>query len=57
MTAALEVGEWSAARNGRTLPPGKTRYPFYRSLSEPQGQSGRAEILSPPGLDPGPSSQ
>jgi len=23
-------GEWSAARPGRTLPPGKTRYPFYR---------------------------
>jgi len=32
MTAALEVGEWSAARPGRTLPPGKTRYPFYRRL-------------------------
>jgi len=30
MTAALEGGEWSAARTGRTLPPGKTRYPFYR---------------------------
>ena len=28
MTAALEGGEWSAARPGRTLPPGKTRYPF-----------------------------
>jgi len=26
MTAALEGGEWSAARPGRTLPPGKTRY-------------------------------
>jgi len=25
-------GEWSAARSGRTLPPGKTRYPFYRRL-------------------------
>jgi len=22
-------GEWSAARPGRTLPPGKTRYPLY----------------------------
>ena len=32
MTAALEGGEWSAARPGRTLPPGKTRYPFYRRL-------------------------
>jgi len=32
MTAALEGGEWSAARPGRTLAPGKTRYPFYRRL-------------------------
>jgi len=32
MTATLEGGEWSAARPGRTLPPGKTRYPFYRRL-------------------------
>jgi len=30
MTAALEGGEWSAALPGRTLPPGKTRYPPYR---------------------------
>jgi len=43
MTAALEGGEWSAARPGRTLPPGKTRYPFYRRLGAPQGRSGRAE--------------
>ena len=28
MTAALEGSEWSAARPGRTLPTGKTRYPF-----------------------------
>ena len=28
MTAALEGGEWSAARPGRTLPPGKIRYPL-----------------------------
>ena len=26
------------------LPPGKTRYPLYRRLGGPQGQSGRAEI-------------
>jgi len=45
MTAALEGGEWSAARPGRTLLPGKTRYPFYRRLSGPQGRSGRAEYL------------
>ena len=47
MTAALEGGEWSAARPGRTLPPGKNRYPFYRRLGGPQGQSGRAENLVP----------
>ena len=52
MTTALEVGEWSAARSGRTLPQGKTRYPLYRMLGGPQGRSGRAEILAPPGFDP-----
>ena len=50
MTAALEGGEWSAARLGRTLPPGKTRYPFYRRLGGPQGRSGRAENLVPTGI-------
>ena len=50
MTAALEGGEWSAARPGRTLPPGKTRYPFYRRLGVPQGRSGRAENLVPTGI-------
>ena len=38
-------GEWSAARPGRTLPPGKTRYPLYRRLGGPQGRSGRAESV------------
>ena len=38
-------GEWSAARLGRTLPPGNTRYPFYRRLGGSQGRSGRAENL------------
>jgi len=32
MAAALEGGEWSAAGPGLTLPPGKSRYPFYRRL-------------------------
>ena len=50
MTAALEGGEWAAARPDRTLPPGKTRYPFYRRLCEPQGWSVRAENLVPPGF-------
>jgi len=47
MTAALEGGEWSASHPGRTLPPGKTRYPFYRRLGGPQGRSRRAENLVP----------
>jgi len=50
MTAALEGDEWSAARPGRTLPPGKTRYPFYRRLGVTQGRSGRAENLVPTGI-------
>ena len=50
MTAALEVGEWSAARLDRTLPPGKARYPFYRKVGGPQGRSGRAENLVPTGI-------
>jgi len=47
MTAALEGGEWSAARPGRTLPPGKTGYQFYRRLCGPQGRSRRPENLVP----------
>jgi hypothetical protein len=46
-------GEWSASRPGRTLPPGKTRDPFYRRLGGPQSRSGQVrKILLPPGLDP-----
>ena len=50
MTAALEADEWSAARPGRILPPGKNRYPLYRRLGEPQDRSGRAENLVPTGI-------
>ena len=50
MTAALEGGEWSAARPGHTLPQAKTQYPLYRRLGGPQGQSGRAENLVPTGI-------
>jgi len=50
MTAALEGGEWSAARPDLTLRPGKTRYPFYRRLGAPQGRSRRAENLVPTGI-------
>jgi hypothetical protein len=51
MTAALEGGEWSVARPSRTFPLWKTLYQFYRSLGGPQGRSGRAENLAPPGFD------
>ena len=50
MTAATEGGEWSAARPGRTLPPGKTRYPFYGRLGGPEDRYGRAENLVPTGI-------
>jgi len=50
MTAALEGGEWSAARPGCTLPLGKIQYPFYRRLDGPQTRSGRTENLVPTGI-------
>ena len=50
MTAALEGREWAATRPDRTLPPGKTRYPFYSRLGGPQDRSGRAENLVPTGI-------
>ena len=50
---ALEGGEGSASRPGRSLPPGKTRYPSYRRLGGPQGWSGQVQKISPPpGCDP-----
>ena len=50
MTAALEGSEWSAARPDRTIPPGKTQYPFYRRLGGPQGQAERSENIVPTGI-------
>jgi len=50
MTAAIGVGEWSAARPGRSLPPGKTWYQFYRRVVGSQGRSGRAENLVATGI-------
>jgi hypothetical protein len=47
------VGEGSASRPGRFLPPGKTRYPLYRRLGGPQGGFGQVRKISPPpGFDP-----
>ena len=48
MTAALEGGEASQSRPGRSLPPGKTRYAMYRRLGGPQGRSGQVRKISPP---------
>jgi hypothetical protein len=48
MTTALEGGEWSAARPGRTLPKGKTRYSLYRRMCGPQSRSGQVRKISPP---------
>jgi hypothetical protein len=36
-------GEGSASRSGRSLPPGKTRYPLCRRLVGPQGRSGQVQ--------------
>ena len=41
-------GEGSASRPGRSLSPGKTRYPLYRRLDGPQGRSGKVRKMSPP---------
>ena len=46
-TSALdEVG--GQCHTSETLPPGKTRYPLYRTLGGPQGRSGRVRKISPP---------
>ena len=37
MTAALEGGEWSAARPGRTLPPGKDPVPILQEAGRAPG--------------------
>jgi len=42
------AGEGSKSRPGRSLPPGKTRYPLYRRLGGPQGRSGQVRKISPP---------
>ena len=53
MTTALEWGEGSETRPGRSLPPGKTRYLLYRRLGGPQGRSGQVRKISlPPRFDP-----
>jgi hypothetical protein len=48
LTTALEGSEGSASRPGRSLLPGKTRYPLYRRRGGPQGLSGQLQKISPP---------
>jgi len=45
---ALEEGEGSALRPGRSLSPGKARYTFYRRMGGPQGWSGQVRKISHP---------
>jgi len=53
LTTALEWVEGSVSRPGRSLPPGKTRYPLYTRLIGQQGRSGSVrKISSSLGLDP-----
>ena len=47
LTTALEGGEGSASRTGRSLRPGKNRRPLYRRLRGPQGRSGQVQKISP----------
>ena len=46
MTTALEGGEGSASRPGRSLPTGKTRCTLHRRLGGSQGRSGHVPKIS-----------
>jgi hypothetical protein len=48
MITTLQVGEGSASRLGRSLPPGKNWCPLYRRLGGLQGRSGQVRKISPP---------
>ena len=52
MTTALEGGEWSATRPGRTLPPGKDPVPIVHETGYAPGPVRTGENLAPPGFDP-----
>ena len=53
MTMAIEGGERSALRPGRSLTREKSQYPLYMRLGEPQGRSEQVRKISPlPGFDP-----
>jgi hypothetical protein len=47
------MGVGGQRRASAALPPGKTRYPMYRTLGGPQGRSVQVRKISPPpGFDP-----
>jgi hypothetical protein len=50
LTIALDGSEWSKPRSGRFSPGKESRYPFYRRLGGPQGQSGRGRQYRPIGI-------
>ena len=53
-----QMGVGGQGRTLAALRPGKTQFPLYRRLGEPQGQSGQVQKISPPpGFDPRTSSQ
>ena len=53
LTLALDGGGWSMPHPGHFSPRKEIRYPSYRRLGGPHGQSGRVrKILTPPGFDP-----
>ena len=48
MTMALEGGEGSASRPGRSLLPGEDILPIVQEAGGPQGQFGQVRKISPP---------
>ena len=50
MTAALEGGEWSAARPSRTLPPGKDPVPIVQEAGRVPGPVGTGGKSRPTGI-------
>jgi len=53
LSSAIDGGWVVNATPPVALPPEITRYPLYRRVCGPQGQSGRVrKILTPPGFDP-----
>jgi len=50
MTVEIERGEWSAARSGRSLPPGKDPIPIVQEAGWGTVPVWTAENLAPPGF-------